>query len=108
MATTSRKLERKIQHEIMEALGCEPDLILLRNTGGTARVYNADTGRMDYITFGLGTGSPDLVGILRCEVGGAVVGHWFCLELKRPGEKPRPEQVAVHKAWRWFGAFVGV
>jgi hypothetical protein len=104
----TKKLEREVQHEIMEALGAEPDLILFRNSVGRATVFSSDSGKPQVVTYGLGVGSADLVGILRIEVNGRAFGRWFALELKRPGEKPRPEQIACHRIWRAQGAFVGV
>ena len=43
-----------------------------------------------FVPYGLGTGSPDLVGIL------APQGTWFTLEVKCVGEKPTDEQLHVH------------
>lgn len=96
------RLENPIQREVLDALGSQPDLLLFRNSVGQARHVNEKTGRVFFVEYGLGTGSPDVVGILRR----GNVGIWFCLELKRPGEEPEPHQEKVHAVWRSFGAFV--
>ncbi len=93
-------VENGIQRAIELAIGAEPDLIVLRNNVGVATHTNEKTGKTYRTAYGLGTGSPDLVGIL------APAGRWFCLEIKAPGEVPRPEQHICHRAWRKFGAFV--
>lgn len=98
------RLENPIQREILDALGAEPDLLLFRNNVGQARHADEKTGRVFFVPYGLGTGSPDVVGILRR----GRVGIWFCLELKRPGEEPDPHQEKCHAVWRAFGACVGV
>jgi len=100
-----RELENKIQHDIMRVLGGLPDVIVYRNTVGQAAVYNADTGRRQHITFGLCPGSADLVCMLRVEHAGRVFAQWVCLEIKRPGEKPRPDQAKWAHAVRQMGAF---
>lgn len=96
------KRENAIQRDVLAAIGAEPDLLLLRNNVGEAEHVNEDSGRIYRVAYGLGVGSPDLVGIL------APSGRWFCLELKQPGEKPRKGQRECHAAWRKFGAFVAV
>jgi hypothetical protein len=101
----NRELENKIQHDILRALGCLPDLIVYRNTVGQAAMFNADTGNHQRVTFGLCPGSADLVCMLRVEHAGRVFAQWVCLEIKRPGEKPRPDQVKWAHAVRQMGAF---
>ncbi len=99
----SRKLDRlenPIQRDIELDLGALPDLLLLRNNVGRAVFVNESDARQYSVPYGLGTGSPDLVGILGPE------GRFFCLEVKAPGEVPRPEQEKCHRTWRNFGAFV--
>lgn len=51
---------------------------------------------------GLGTGSSDLVGMIRGS------GRVFVLEIKMPGEKPRPDQVAWLSLVRRWGGFACV
>lgn len=89
----------------MRALGCLPDVIVFRNSVGQADIFNAETGQHQHIRFGLCPGSADLVCVLRVEHEGRVFGQWVCLEIKRPGEKPRPEQVRWAQAMRRMGAF---
>ena len=106
------KLEKVVQREIELALGAQPDLMLLRNSLGLAK-YVSDDGKAFSVPYGLGEGSPDLVGILRsCVQWNAFrtldVGRWFCLEVKAPGEKATDEQEKCHDVWRKFGAFVAV
>jgi len=99
-------IESNIVREILETLGAEADLVLFRNSVGRAPMVDMNSGKAYHITFGLGVGSPDIVGILRKEVNGKTVGAWFCLEVKRPGAGPSAEQQNCAKVWRWFGAFV--
>lgn len=128
-------LEKSIQHDIELALGAEPDLLLLRNSVGEAKYYGND-GKMFVVPYGLGDGSPDIVGLLRVELRHRapgspvvvksikrtsgrvdeevyaqttpiVVGVWFCLEIKTPeSPDPEPHQERCHTIWRRFGAFI--
>ena len=100
-------IESAIVREILETLGAEPDLVLFRNSVGRAQMVDSNTGKAFYVTFGLGVGSPDIVGILKREINGQELGQWFCLEVKKPGAGSSPEQEKCAKIWRWFGAFVG-
>jgi hypothetical protein len=86
MTARRTRLEKVVQREIELALGAEP--------------YMDPDGGVFHVPYGLGTGSPDLVGIL------APWGRWLCLEVKAPGEDARDEQEKCHRAWRRFGAFV--
>ena len=94
-----KQRENALQRDIQAAIGAEPDLLLFKNSVGHARFVN-DDGREYTVPYGLGKGSPDLVGIL------APSGRWFCLELKVPGEDATDEQQKVHDVWRRFGALV--
>lgn len=106
-------LEKSIQRDIEEALGAEPDLLLLRNSVGQAQYFD-DDGKAFYVPYGLGNGSPDLVGLLRVRVladaegyqDGRDVGIWFCLEVKPPEGELEDDQKKCHAIWRRFGAFV--
>lgn len=93
------KLEAEIQRQIEAAIGAEPDLLLLKNSVGLARHVSKD-GKQFHVPYGLGKGSPDLVGML--------CGRWFCIEVKVPGEDAEPEQAKCHEAWARFGAFIRV
>lgn len=99
------RLERAIQADIEAEIGAEPDLLLFKNSVGKAR-YFADDGTEFFVPYGLGVGSPDLVGILRIVVAGITLGMWFCLEVKPLEGELEPEQVKCHAAWRAFGAFI--
>ncbi len=103
---SAARLEGVIQSEIEAAIGAEPDLLLLRNTVGTGKYYD-DQGNVRFVTYGLGKGSPDLVGLLRGANGVAV---WFCLEVKAAGRYVRfqPTQEPTIEQWRSFGALVYV
>lgn len=117
-------LEKQIQRNIEADLGAEPDLLLLRNSVGKATFTDEEKGEQFHVPYGLGVGSPDLVGILRltikgrvCVSGGKIVGHtkdhlalgvWFCLEVKAGDEDATDEQKKVHAIWRRFGALVFV
>ncbi len=104
MTARRDSLESKIQREIELALGAEPDLLLLRNSVGEAAFFNRD-GKRYQVPYGLGVGSPDLVGLL---LGGGSCAVWFCLEVKRPDEDLTKDQVKCHEVWRRFGALVFV
>jgi hypothetical protein len=97
-------LEAAIQRDIEAALGTEPDLILLRNSVGLARFTSRTSGRCYAVPYGLGSGSPDVVGILRVRR----LGVWFALEVKRPGDDAEAHQAKCHEQWRQFGALVYV
>lgn len=126
-----RREEEVLQANIEIALGAEPDLLILRNAVGVAEYTNKSDGRVRKFHYGLGKGSPDLVGILRRELRHrgpgwpviehydtdgvmrcfahtvpAVVGTWFCLELKSEDGRLSDDQKRVIAAWRSFGAFV--
>ncbi len=105
-------LESEIQRQIEAALGSEPDFLLLRNTVGAAKHY-ADDGTFRMQKFGLGVGSPDLVGILKVRFRSddpldhpRTFGVWVAMEVKVPGEDATDEQTKVHHIWRQFGALV--
>lgn len=107
--TARSVLETEIQRRIQVELGSEPDLLLLRNSVGEAKHIDEDTGKVWTVPYGLGTGSPDLVGLLRIEtINGEELASWFCLEVKCPGEKPNDAQKKSHEVWRRFGAFIAV
>jgi hypothetical protein len=93
------KAEVEIQRRILAALGAEPDLLLMRNTVGDVVYYDED-GRKRTYKYGLGAGSPDIVGILN--------GRWFCLEVKTPTGVMSAQQKLVGEIWKRFGAMVFV
>lgn len=99
-------LEAEIQRQIEDALGSEPDVLLLRNSVGRAKFFSEVTGTTYTVPFGLGVGSPDLVALLTLP--GVPLACWLCIEVKRPGEHPTEEQRKCHAIWRRFGALVYV
>lgn len=114
MSKKRSTLEKEIQRNIEADLGAEPDLLLLRNSVGAARFADDDDegeGKEFFVPYGLGVGSPDLVGILKIRVREddieGFLGVWFCLEVKPPEvKKLEPDQERTHAAWRRFGAFI--
>lgn len=106
MSRAARKspLEKRIQTEIEAAIGSEPDLLLLRNSTGHAEYFNEADGKSWHVPYGLGVGSPDLVGLLKR--GDFAV--WFCLEVKSEVGTVSEEQAKCHRIWKRFGAMVFV
>jgi hypothetical protein len=98
-------LEKEVQRQIEVEIGAEPDLLLMKNSVGVAKYFD-DRGKEFVVPYGLGIGSPDLVGVLRVVVAGVVVGVWLCLEVKPAEGDLEPDQVRCHAAWRQFGAIV--
>lgn len=98
-------LEKKIQADIEAAIGADPDLLLLRNAVGRAKYMNGEAHEY-HVPFGLGVGSPDLVGILRHQTRSHVLGLWLCLEVKAAEGELDPEQIECHRIWRMFGALI--
>ena len=108
MTRSARPLEREVLSSIRLALGLEPDLVLWRNAVGQADV--ADRAGARRLVYGLAVGSADLVGILAVRDGatGAAVGRFVAIEVKRPGEKARPEQAQWLALVRRMGGFACV
>lgn len=112
-------LEKETQRQIEAEIGAEPDLLILRNSVGLAQHINEDDGKVWFVPYGLGEGSPDLVAMLRVtrsdkyfeKLGPPVPMHlavWFCIEVKADEGKPSDEQEKCHRLWRRFGALVYV
>ncbi len=93
------KGEHAIQEAIREDLGLVDDLVLWRNNVGVAKHWDPASGRVLVVRYGLFPGSADLVGIL------APSGRLFCLEVKRSGQKPSPEQLAWGAIVQRMGGF---
>lgn len=85
--------EAQIQAEIRLALNATGRVRLLRNSCG----YDHDKR----VRYGLGEGSPDLIGVLRN-------GRVFCLEVKKPGGRMSPQQVAWWRFAQQWGVQGGV
>lgn len=115
-----RKPESQVEREVLRAVGTIPDALLLRNEvgqGHPAAVRHAlqhalapfgpavvatalSVLQRHTIRWGLGVGSPDLVGSVAGRAGG--------LELKAPDGHTSPDQERWHTAARRRGAFVAV
>lgn len=122
MSERRSELETEIQRRIQIEIGSEPDLLLLRNSVGQAKHVDEKSGTVFQFPYGLGVGSPDLVGLLRRPLRRIVldgglhpvvsptvkIATWFCLEVKCPGEVAREDQEKSHAIWRRFGAFIEV
>ncbi len=72
------------------------------------RVTRNNTGKLQdrfgrWVTFGLGLGSPDLVGAVTMPDG---IARMFCLEVKSAAGKESPDQLAWAKEARGRGVFV--
>lgn len=98
MSKAKKREESIVQAGIRRAIGAEKDFDLFRNNVGEALFGKAR------VAYGLGTGTPDLVGML--SVWGVAI--WVAFEVKAPGEEPSLEQRRVHAAWRARGVFVFV
>lgn len=72
---------REIQNELSRSGRC----VLTRNSCGFDPANN--------VTYGLGVGSPDLVGVL------IPSGVAFCIEVKTPKGRASKEQIAWWRAW---------
>lgn len=86
--------EAAIQHAIRAAVVRTGRATLWRNSVGFDRERN--------VKYGLGLGSPDLVGCLFPS------GRLFALEVKTPTGRVSPDQKLWHGAARKLGAFVAV
>ena len=86
--------ETTIQALIRKAICRDGRAIVTRNNTGVLPGPNGHPVR-----FGLGRGSPDLVGML------IPSGRVFCLEIKQPGKQPTTHQRAWARACRARGGF---
>lgn len=110
----SARPEALLERHVLAAVGrlqrtTHPTLVVYRNevgagfTGDIARIVCPacrDAIARHRIVYGLGTGSPDLVGVVQ--------GRAFGLELKSSTGRVRPEQERWHEAARRRGVPVGV
>lgn len=73
------------------------------NRTGRARVVRNTNGqdRLTFVVYGLGDGSPDLVGILKS-------GRAIAIEVKTPIGSLRDDQKAWMRVFRKFGGFAAV
>lgn len=99
--------ERSIQAAILRALGGTADVVLWRNSVGSTDEWSDDERRgitSRRVSYGLGVGSADLVGILT--VGPVAV--WIALEVKAPRGRVRPEQAVWIEAAQRRGVCAAV
>lgn len=106
--------EARLERDVLAAVGrlqrtTHPTLVVYRNEVGSG--FTGDIARIvcpacraliarHRIVYGLGTGSPDLVGV--------VEGRAFGIELKSATGRVRPEQERWHEAARSRGVLVRV
>lgn len=91
--------ERDLQQQIRLALGADPRVVLWRNNVGEAEYWKH--GRVQRVTYGLAPGSADLVGLLH-------TGRFLALEVKAPGQNPKPDQARWLELVRRMGGFAAV
>lgn len=91
---TQQARETPILHAVRDALAATGKLMLVRNNCGV------DLARG--VRYGLGVGSPDLVGILR------PTGRMACFKVKSKTGRLSRGQRQWHQAARAAGAFVAV
>jgi hypothetical protein len=89
-------LQNRIRLRISEEI---PNCCMFRNSVGTFRTKDGS-----FVQAGLPPGSSDLIGILHHEG----VGVFVALEVKLPGQKPRPDQVNFLNRIRDLGGIAGV
>lgn len=85
-----RRTETTIQGEIQQAVAAIPDVTITRNTVGRLQDRNGA-----WWSFGLGDGSPDLIGIYTHPRGVALA---FGIEVKTEKGRVSADQVAWHDA----------
>ena len=87
-----KRIERDIVREILVALNRIPDVRATRNNVG-----RIEDSRGVPVTFGLGEGSPDLVGVITFGGPSHPFAIAFAIEVKQPGRYPTRIQRAWHK-----------
>lgn len=107
-ATKKRNETAELTRPIEAALNHLPGVWCARNTVGNGYHRNGDPA-----TWGLGTGSADVVGCVSMTVHAIYCGpvaRFFALEVKWPGKKLNPAQVGWHTAIRTRvpGVFIAV
>lgn len=111
LANTRPPLEGDIQRAIIHAVNALPDAHIERNNKWEGWVVR-DDGSRHYVAAGLPDGSADLIGRVKVRVilaGREIeIARSFYLEVKRPGEKQLPSQIAWMGRVRWMRAFYAV
>lgn len=95
------------------AVTTESDLmrsIMLECSRGTVRLLRNNVGRLrnerdQYVTYGLGIGSSDLIGV-NMQANG--MGRFVAIEVKLPGQKPTDAQQKFIDMVRAMGGQAGV
>lgn len=96
--STGKPLERDVQRAVLAYLRAHPAVAFAgRLNSGSAQLQD---GRPIWFHT-LGNGAPDIVGAMRKGCA------WLAIEVKRPGSKPRPEQVAWLQAISDAGGCAG-
>lgn len=93
----AKPLEKDISRDIMEALNRLPGVTVWRNANTHVEQWDPKTGAVAHYRAGLGDGSPDLFGGVTVSMigpkGPVIVARLFALEVKRPGETRKPNQI---------------
>lgn len=99
--------EEQIVRASMAEHGSSPGTILLRNVVKTIPDPFRPGARL---TFGLGTGTPDVVGSLvcPCPTCGTMQARPIGLEYKSPTGAAQAHQLALHEAWRSQGWLIAM
>ena len=91
--------ETRLQNEIRLAISEKiPQCVMFRNSVGSFKTADGT-----WVTAGLPAGSSDLIGILKRKG----VGVFVAMEIKLPGQKPRPDQLAFLNRVRDLGGIAG-
>jgi hypothetical protein len=105
-----KRLEADVMIDARAWLGTQTDVQMMRNNVGALK---DDHGRL--VTYGLGLGSCDLVGHIEVLVSATrlpageerYIARCFAIELKAPGKRPSPDQVAWMNVKRQQGWAIG-
>lgn len=89
--------ELELQSRIRLSLGKRIDCVLFRNSVGTADTHNGHK-----VAYGLGKGSPDLVGFVRPS------GRFIGLEIKTAVGRPSKEQLQWQQLINLGGGFARI
>lgn len=94
--------ERDVVAAILQGPASSPGVCLWKNPRGVAQYPDGSS-----VAYGLAEGAADLVGLVEVRVLPSMVGRklgvFVGLEVKRPGEKPRPDQLQWLACVRRFG-----
>ena len=90
-----RPTETKLTRRTLVALNRLPDVRALRNNVG--KLHDE---RGVPVRYGLGNGSPDIVGIITWRVASRALAVPFGIEMKLPDARGSPAHLARQRAWR--------